>query len=246
MNLQRKRKGRKLRSFTDLSDFDGIYPGSKCFIVGAGPSLALLDLSGIHKHVVISINSSAMVMPWKDGDADKRFWISNDVLCLRWSYFWAHVAKTQSVKIVRTSWKKHEDKLTGYNFRYFAVRKSEKHPLLPDDPGLCFNSSVPTGIDFALKLGCKQIYLLGVDQTMVHGNSHFWQRWPKESWPRRSDKKKYFRPEQKHQIKCFEYNEQVFGALHQLAKRKEAEIHNCSNISRLEEFPLTSLDDALK
>jgi hypothetical protein len=245
VNPKRKRKGRKLKSFTDLSNFYGAYHGEKCFIVGAGPSLALLDLSGIHKHVVISVNSSALVMPWKDGDAEKRFWISNDVLCMRWSYFWTHVARAQCVKVVRTSWRKYEDKLVGYNFRYFAVRKSED-PLLPDDPGLCFTSSVPTAIDFALRLECKQIYLLGVDQTMIHGNSHFWQRWPKESWPRRSDKKKYFRPEQKHQIKVFENNERVFKALHKLASQSDVDIYNCSNISRLKEFPMLSLDDALR
>lgn len=245
MNPKRRRQGRKLRSFTDLSDFHDAHTGQKCFIVGAGPSLASLDLSDIHKHVVISINSSAMLMPWKQGDTDRRFWISNDVLCLRWSYFWTHVAKAECVKIVRTSWRKHEDKFLGYNFRYFAIRKSEKHPLLPDD-GLCFTSSVPTAIDFALRLGCKQVYLLGVDQRMIHGNSHFWQLWSKEKWPRRSDKKKHFRPEQKHQIRVFEHNERVFLALHQLAVRQGAEIHNCSNISRLKEFPLLSLQEALK
>ncbi len=216
MNPTRKRQGRKLRSFTDLSDFDNAYSGQKCFIVGAGPSLISLDLLGIHEHVVISVNSSVLLMPWMLGNADKRFWVSNDVLCLRWSYFWTHVANAKCSKVVRTSWRKYEDKLLGYNFRYFAIRKSEKHPLQPDK-GLCFTSSVPTAIDFALRMGCKQIYLLGVDQKMVHGNSHFWQFWSKDKWPSRSDKSKLFRPEQKHQIKVFEHNEQVFSAL-QLAE----------------------------
>lgn len=247
MNPTRKRIGRKLKSFTDLSDFRNLHSGEKCFIVGAGPSVGLLDLDGIHDHVVIAINSAALLMPWRNGDSTRRFWVSNDVLCLRWNYFWTHVAKANCTKVVRTSWRKYEDKIKGLpDFRFFERRKSESHPLDVDDPGLCYTSSVPTALDFALRMNCTQIYLLGVDQKMVHGHSHFWQLWAPEKWPIRTDKNKGFRPEQKHQIKVFGENTPVFSTLGKLAEKKSAAVYNCSNISNLKVFPQISLEQALK
>ena len=247
MDRTRNRTNKKLKSLTDISEFNNIYNNEKCFIVGAGPSLGSLDLELIHNHVVIAVNSSALLMPWQKGEPLKRFWISNDVLCLRWSYFWTHVAKSACVKLVRTSWLKHKYKIKGLNnFRFFETRKSESDPLSLNEPGLCHTSSVPTALDFALRLGCSQIYLLGVDQKMVHGFSHFWQFLPPEKWPKRMDKNKGFKPEQKHQIKVFGENVAVFNALGKLAKRKSACVYNCSSISSLSMFPKISLEQAIQ
>ena len=245
--MKGNRNSAKPKSWVDLSCFNDIHKGRKCYVIGAGPSIAFLDLQKIHKHVVVSINSSALLMPWdKDGDELRRFWISNDVLCMQWTYFWTHVYRAKCTKIVRTSWKKNDETLRRHNFRYFMPRKSQNAPLDPEDPGLCSVSSVPTGIDFALRLGCRNIYLLGVDQRMMHGNSHFWQFWPKEKHPQRESKGKNFQPEQKHQIKVFDQNVKVFGALDLCAKSKGAEIKNCNLGSVLDAFPKISFDESLK
>jgi hypothetical protein len=243
LNPQIKRQGKKPRALTDLSDFWGVYPKTKCFIVGAGPSVGLLDLSNIHAHVVIAVNSAAILMPWHIGSNERRFWISNDVLCARWNYFDSRVVKAQCVKIVRKSWQKLPSK-DIQNFRFFQPRKSESHPLLTDDPGLCHRSSIPTALDFALRMGCTSIYLLGVDQQMVQNKSHFWQWWPPNRWPRRADKKKGFQPEKRHQIQLFNRNIVVFEALHKFAQRMDVKVYNCSNISSLKVFPLLSLEQA--
>jgi hypothetical protein len=246
MKRESKRTPRAIKSYTDLSDFADTNQGAKCFVCGAGPSLAFVDLSGIHDHVVISVNSSILRMPWdKEGDISRRFWITNDTLCMRWDYFWKTVIRSHCNKIVRTSWRRHDDKLKHHGFRYFAPRETEKSPLSDADGGLCFVSSVPTAIDLALLMGCKQIYLLGVDHRMVHGNSHFWQFWPKNKWPQRSDKTRNFRPEQSHQIAKFEENLQVFESLKELAARKGSEIHNCSSRTTIDVFEFMTLEKAL-
>ena len=109
-------------------------------------------------------------MKWRDaGDITSRFWVSNDTLCTKWSYFWTHVLRADCTKVVRITWKKYDEDLRGYNFRYFATRKSDTE-IDSDDPGLCSQSSIPTAIDLSILLGCKQIYLLGVDNCMVNGN----------------------------------------------------------------------------
>ncbi len=251
-----KRKVERYRNppkgWTDLSDFKDINSGSKCFVVGAGPSLAFLDISPIHDHVVIAVNSSALLMPWnQEGDLSKRFWISNDVLCMRWDYFDTHVKTACCTKLIRTSWYKNHDQLKGHNFRYFSPRHTgvpaKTRPvkqLDPDDPGLCSVSSVPAAVDFAVLMGCKQVYLLGADHKMVHGNSHFWQFWDKSKWPQRKDKEKFFKPEKKHQVRVFDQNVRVFKALKKFASSKGTSIYNCSSRSALDLFKKIPFEEA--
>lgn len=240
-----KRQPRKIKPYTDLTDLADIHTGRKCFVCGAGPSLAFLNLSKIHNHVVIATNSAMMLMPWAEGDPDSRYWISNDTLCLKWSYFWKDVLRSNCHKIVRTSWRKRDDELHKHGFRYFAPRESQKIPLENSGKSLCYESSVPSAIDLALLMGCKEIYVLGMDHKMLHGNSHYWQFWPKEKWPQRSDKGKNFRPEQNHQLRVFQENKKVYIALDELSKRLGAQIYNCSNISTITTFPKITLEQAL-
>lgn len=246
MEINKKRKSRILKSWDDISDFADLHKGKSCFIIGAGPSLAFLNLNDIHKHVVISVNASALLMPWEKGSLNNRFWISNDALCMKWSYFWSHVINANCTKLVGEEWFQHDDKIRGKNFRFFSPRKSCSMPLLLQDNGLCTISSVPSAIDFALLMGCSKIFLIGVDQKMHNGKSHFWQYWDQSKWPQRSDKHRNFQPEQKHQIVVFKKNQNTFNALKELAGRKNAIIKNCSSRSVLSMFEKISLENALK
>jgi len=236
MRRQQKRERVDIKPYTDLSDFQNIHQGRRCFVIGAGPSVAFMNLSPIEDDVIITINSSILLFDWSVGSSTDRYWISNDTLCLQWDYFWSKVLRSNSQKIVRTSWKEHADKILKHNFRFFKPRESESPPLSNDGKALCSVSSVPTAIDFALLTGCQEIYLLGVDHKMLHGNSHFWQFWPKEKWPQRKSKGKNFRPEQSHQIRKFEENIATYQSLKELAESVGASIYNCSNNSVIEVF----------
>ncbi len=248
MRKDNVRKRKEMKRQTDLLDLKNCHVGEKCFVIGSGPSVAFLDLSDIHQHIVICSNSSILLVPWqtKDDAADRRFWISNDSLCLQWSYFWTHVIRSCCTKLVRTSWRKYDDKIINYDFRYFAPRKSQIGETLDDDGSLCYVSSVPSSIDLAIWMGCKKVYLLGVDHKMTHGNSHFWQFWSRDKWPERKDKHKFFRPEQKHQVKKFKENVIVFNTLKSYAKSKGVSINNCSHRSAIDIFDYKSLDQSLK
>ena len=245
MQRNNKRQSRNIKSYTDLSDLKDIHKNRKCFICGAGPSIFMVDLSDIYSHVVISVNSAMMLMPWADGDPQGRFWVSNDTLCLKWSYFWKDVLRSNCTKIVRSSWLGRDDQLCKHGFRYFAPRSSQKAPLNNHGKSLCYESSIPTSIDLALLMGCKEIYILGMDHKILHGNSHFWQFWPKEKWPQRLDKEKNFNPEQPHQIRKFQENKKVYLSLNELAERLDAKIYNCSAISVVFAFPKITLDEAI-
>ena len=178
MNKDQKRQPRQLVEYSDVSDLKDIHTGEKCFVCGAGPSLGFMDLEGIHEHVVITVNSAILLMDWKTGEKDKRYWISNDSLVMQWDYFWKDVLRAKCHKLIRTSWKRYDEKIREHGFRYFAARLKERQPLTNNGNALCSFSSIPTAIDLALLMGCNQTYLLGVDHKMVHGKSHFWQFWP--------------------------------------------------------------------
>ena len=248
MKREQKRQPRELTPFHSLLDLKDARKGEKCFIGGAGPSIGFMNLDEIHKHVVITVNSAILLMNWKTGEKDKRFWISNDSLCLQWSYFWKDVLRAHCQKLVRTSWKPHDEKIRGHGFRYFAARKKERAPLSNDGKYLCAFSSTPTAADLAILLGCKEVYLLGIDHKMVDGKSHFWQFWPKKKWPQRKGKEKNYRPEQTHQIQRFKRNKYSYIALRELANRLGVSIYNCSTRTIISDsiFPKMSLERALK
>ncbi|KKN26822.1 hypothetical protein LCGC14_0870810 [marine sediment metagenome] len=245
-----KRQSRQLAEYSDISNLKGVHQGRKCFVCAAGPSIGFLDLSDIHEHVVIAINSSILLMDWDKGEKDRRYWISNDSLCLYWNFFWRNVLRSKCQKLVRTSWKPHDEKIRGHGFRYFAPRKRERLLLSSQDGRLCSNSSLPTGIDLATLLASPgaNIFLLGADHKMVSGKSHFWQFWPKEKWPQRKDKGRNYCPEQSHQIRKFQTNKHSYIALKEYANRLGSKIYNCSTRTTISDsiFPRISLERALE
>lgn len=215
------------------------HSGERAFVVGAGTSLYDLDLSKIHNHVVISINSSILLMPWDDGDFSHRYWISNDSLCMKWSW-WNKVLRSKCCKIVRNSWSKYFEELSKYNFLQFTPRSTPENIVEKDDKGLCYCSSVPSGIDLAIKMGCKEIFLLGVDQYMIGNKSHFWQYYPYNKQPRKKDGILASFSQQKW---TFSYNDKAYSGLKLLCDEMNIKIVNCNLKSRVNIFDKIDFKD---
>lgn len=232
---------------TDLSDLKGIHQGSKAFVLGAGPSLHYENLSRIWDFPVISTNSSILLTRWA-GRCDeptrmRRFWTSNDALCMRWSYFEKWVVPAQCVKIVRDSWSNHDKKIAKLGFRYFRPRRSAH--IEPDDGGLCAVSSVPTAVDLALHMGCKEIYVLGQDHQRMGNINYFWQYWGKNQWPRFNGQLGYI-PDKIQQNTVYGQNVPIFDELRRYAESLGAKLYNCSRHSKLESLEKKPLVEAFK
>jgi hypothetical protein len=223
----------------------GKHQGESCVILGAGPSLYDLCVSkylkDILNHVVISVNSAFVPISDFDLNPDRHYWVSNDVLCRRWSY-WEKVDKSKCTKVVRDSWLKYRGVMS--NTLYFAPRPTAEDVVNPDDVGLCYNSSIPTSIDLAMAFGCKKIILFGVDQNTKQGMSHYWQMLYK-----REDRPFAFSNIQdswSKQQKVFDINNGVYDALRKFADLKGVEIYNCSSITKVTAFDRITLDYAFK
>jgi len=221
----------------------GKHEGENAFVLGAGTSLYDLCVSysfpEIFNHVVISINSSIMVTHWEEGDPDKRYFISNDSLCRRWSW-WEKVLNSKCTKIVRDSWLKYKDELPG--FLFFKPRPTSEGIIDSDDEGLAYCSSVPSGIDLAIQMGCKRIFVFGLDHNRCGDATHYWQLlWDKKDWPTQN------RPAQqpyKGQEKVFEISNLAYAALESWAISKKVEIYSCSPTSSVKAFDKINFDQA--
>jgi len=221
-------------SLKPYTEFKNAYVGETAFVCGAGPSFLQCiehpDFSKIHNHVVVSVNSSIIAMPWQQGEATKRFWISNDALVRIWSY-WSYVKSCKANKIVRDSWKRYFEEIP--DFYQFWIRPTSEDIINPEDEGLAYCSSVPSAIDLCLQMGCKTIYLLGVDQYKIGNKTHFWQFWDRKKQPKRIDGKIASFEEQ---TKAFVYNNLTYPALKKFAEHVNARIYNCNIDSTVNDF----------
>ena len=216
-----------LESYEKLIDK---HVGESVFVIGSGTSLFDLDLVQIHEHVVISVNSSFIRMPWADGNCDKRYWISNDSAVREWSY-WKDVKEGKCIKIIRNSWKKYYDEIP--DFLVFSPRKKVDIMVDPNEKALCYSSSVPSAIDLAIQMGCNKIFLLGVDHYFLNQKSHFWQLYPKQNQP---IPLKTILPPAFMQQYIFDLNKVSYDALRWFADFRKVRIYNCNPLSKIKFF----------
>lgn len=245
MKKDAARQRRPLNKVNDVGRFRGIHEGSRCFVCGAGVTIGFLDLSGIHDSPVICVNSSILLMPWDEpGDSLMRFWVSTDALCMQWDYFWNRAMRWECTRIVRNSWHRHAPELRGAEMHYYVARRSG--PPSYEDNAIMGGSSILSAIDLSLLMGCKNIFLLGVDHRMINGNSHFWQFWPKKKRPKREGKPGNFFPCQRQQQRVFKSNMRNFELLNKYAESRGSKIYNCSPETTIKTFEKISFEDALK
>ena len=205
-----------MNSYTILR---GKHKGANAFIFGAGPSLWYNMhepfFPDIPKYgITISVNSSVMAVP------DFDYWVSNDALCLRWSW-WENVKRGRGTKVVRSSWSKYRKHLK--DFLFFEPRPTDEGTVKPEDVGLCYCSSVPSSIDLALQMGCKKIFVFGLDHHKHRGNHHYWQFMPK---PEQPVCKPMVQDKWDRQKSVFNMNLLSFSALKKYADQEDVKIYN--------------------
>lgn len=201
------------------------------FVCGAGTSFLNIINSPhfnlLDKHVVISVNSSIIAFDWSDYQ-DNKYWISNDSAVIQWDY-WQKVLKSKCNRIIRDSWEKYYKQIPD-DFYVFSPRKNDI--IINDENRLVGVSSVPTAIDLAIQLGCKKIFLLGVDHYSLDGKTHFWEFFPKDKQPRT----KGYKASEQMQNKIFRLNMNVYKELLRFSRDLNIDIINCNENSAVNYF----------
>lgn len=254
------------------SEFIGKHEGEVGFVLGAGTSLFNITrhkkYKEIFNHVVVSINSSILATEWQEGSAEKRYWTSNDVCCLHWSYFWNNVLKSNCNKLIRDSWKhKHEEfaehidsfyefsprsgwegasksineLMYGEGVKEPATEEEQDEAIKENEIGLCCISSIPSAIDFSIQAGCKKIFLLGVDHYTLGRRSHFWEFFHRTKQP--FVMPGGFKATHLMQKAMFKENMKTYSSLDRFANKKGAQIYLCNPKSKVECYQKIDFDD---
>lgn len=260
-----------MRSYSELI---GRHQGEIGFVLGSGTSLFKItkniDYKDIFNHVTIAINSSILAVSNEIGSDQKKYWTSNDVCSMQWTY-WKNVIDSNCKKIIRDSWKNKHEELKPYEdlFFEFTPRSGWKNAptninelmfgpgieepesdeekdiaIKEDEIGLCAISSIPSAIDFMIQIGCAKIFLLGVDHYISGRYSHFWEYYPKNIQPR--VQLGGFRATHNMQKAMFEQNMKTYSSLNRFAEKRESKIYMCNEKSRVSCFEKIDFNEALK
>lgn len=214
--------------------------GERCFICAAGATLSLLDLNPLSTENVIVINSAITLLPWlHDKDinwSNNKFWITTDSTVLCWSYFWNQVLTSNLTKIIRYSpqWTQLNNIFDLSDFSFFDGKlkletENTENELLSYTSAVC-------AIDFAFLLGCKEIYILGLDHTKLVGKTHCWELLDTIHHPINYKYNRSRVEDFSNQESRFISNIKYFNFLEKKAKKNNINIFNCSDISMVNSF----------
>ena len=125
------------------------------------------------------------------------------------------------------------------NTYFFSPRPTSEDVINSKDVGLCYCSSAPTALDLAIQMGCKRVFLFGVDHADRNGVHHFWQLYDKKNRPAANAN---IYDSWRKQNKVFKINNKAYRALKKFADFKGVEIYNCSTITNLDIFDKITID----
>jgi len=193
-----------------------IWEGQTVFILGGGPSLAMMDLSQIHDGRVIGVNDAFVYGDWVD-------------LCFFGDFHWLAAHKEQfrdwpGLKVTNC-----ED-ILGTSGILTMKRKTGRGFGEPDELTWGQNSGL-AACYLAVKLGASQIVLLGFDMKLSDTGQSNWHPNNLSVNTERT-------------YKGFRYNFQRFEA--DLKARPGVDVVNCSPDTKMEAFRKATLQEVLE
>lgn len=162
-NFTNTRYGKKLKTLKDINC------NKRCFIIGNGPSLSAEDLNKIHKNGDISFASNSVYKIFSSTDWRPTYYVCEDLLVLEDIY-----DKINSLDIkykfspIDTKWY-HNIKINNAYYFPLTYKLHKEIPLsFTQDISkyvFCKGTVTTTCMQLAAYMGCKEIYLLGVDHS---------------------------------------------------------------------------------
>jgi len=232
------------------------HKGQMAFILGAGPSLRLHDMSSLDDYVTFTVNSSIVKKP----DCD--YFVTDDSASANWSWFRETAVNSRCTKFLHRAKLSErayffpEDEVVLYDHVSqhspdFDPKSEEGYELTKDGYIVASRTSVGSALHIAWLMGCDRIVLLGCDACYTDNKRYFWQ-FDGEPRPHRTDSRvvRYQpnRPSVENQqvdLHCLEfckYWDKIAAANPGIQKR----VLYVSEHGLVKSFPKTTLQQALK
>lgn len=161
--------------------FKDIYKGQRCFILGNAPSLKNVNFSDLADEIVFTVNSIMLVEGYEKLESNFHFWM-DEITFGKYNTIdenamiqnMKKMGKTKKIEcfvpyIAREFVKK--NKLEDYlniNYIFSTEKRNQSFKRITLDKGMYgFNSTVQYAIATAMYMGFSEIYLLGVEETVV-------------------------------------------------------------------------------
>lgn len=150
-----------------MKKFHNMYAGCRCFVVATGPSLRMEDLETLHEHHELCISMNGIFHCFDQVKWRPDFFMMTDQLLVAYQ----DIIDTMDVpcKIISDSnldfWKKKHPENVYRMHVIYGHEMDEEHCFSDDFLKGCYGNFNVTNacLQFAVYLGCHEIYLLGVD-----------------------------------------------------------------------------------
>lgn len=230
-----------------IKKLHNIHSGRRCFIIGNGPSLTANDLNILAQHEEITFAFNRIYYIFKQTSWRPTYYMSQDDKML--ANCWQEVLKVQAKeKFIPIQMKWYFNiPIHGVSF-YNQRTEDEIHPSFSEDISVYVGNGatvVYTAIQFAVYMGIKEIYLIGVDH-------HFHTSKTADGKividPNAKDyfSKEYNNDKEKLPIPNTELSTFTFISAKEYADAHGIKIFNATRGGKLEVYPRVNFDELFK
>lgn len=231
-----------------IKTFKNKYKGKRCFIIGNGPSLAIDDLNKLVNEYTFAANRIYNLLPktvWRP-----TYYLSVDRDVMRNS--WHELNKYELGELfLATEMSFEMSKFKGKATRIFLDNKfhinkyNDMSAYISEDVSKCFSDGYTVtfvAIQFAIFMGFKEIYLLGMDfnfSTMVDKNG--------KKVVNKDVKDHFYEKRYKATVPCFyDNNLYAYNVAKKYADEHGIKIYNATRGGKLEVFERVDFDEIIK
>jgi len=158
-------ENRSRENASHLSSFHNCHAGERCFIIGNGPSLKNMDLSGLQNEITFGMNRIYLLFPeW--GFQTTYFVSSNERVI---EQFQQDIRSLPMPKFLnwttRSLFDPADDSTLFFKLRYSLKDRFSPHPLNPISGGATVTY---VALQLAYFMGFSQVILIGVDHSFKY------------------------------------------------------------------------------